>query len=74
MQEASVILMEEHDHERCVHISQKNKSKPLAESLGTKQFCKSSRTILEGPLDERGGKCVKVEINASLSKTRFVFR
>jgi hypothetical protein len=56
----------------CPHISKK-KSKPLTKSLGTKQFRKSSYTILKGPPDEKGGKCVKVEINASLSKTRFVF-
>ncbi len=56
----------------CLHISKK-KSKPLAELLGTKQSCKSSYTILKGSLDEKHGECVKIKINASLSKTRSIF-
>jgi hypothetical protein len=36
----------------CPHISKK-RSKPLAESYGTKKSHKNSYTILEGPLKER---------------------
>jgi len=64
--------MEEHDHERCaLHISKK-KSKPLAKSLRTKQFGKSSYTILETTLDEKDGKHVKVKISVFLCKTRSI--
>jgi hypothetical protein len=49
------------------------KSKPLAESLGTKQPCKSLYTIPKGLLDEKRGECVKTKRNASLSKIRYVF-
>jgi hypothetical protein len=63
-----MILMEEHDHNIF------KKSKPLIQSLRTRQYCKSSYTILEGLLDERHGECIKIDINASLSKTRFVSR
>jgi hypothetical protein len=44
----------------CLHISKKS-STPLTESSWTKQFHKSSYTILKGPLDEKRGKCVKVK-------------
>jgi hypothetical protein len=50
----------------------KKEIKPLAESSRTKQSRKSSYTILEKPLDEKHGECVKEKINASLSKTRLV--
>ncbi len=56
----------------CLHIS-KNRSKPLVQSLGTKQSCKSSYTIPEGISDERRGKHVKVKINVYSSKTRSIF-
>jgi len=49
-----------------MHIS-KQKSKPLAKSLGRKQYRKSSHTIFKGLSDERCGECIKVEINAFLS-------
>jgi hypothetical protein len=39
----------------------KKRSKLLKELLGTKQCCKSSYTILEGPLDERCDECVKTK-------------
>jgi len=48
-------------------------SKSLTESSRIKQFHKSSYTILEGSLNERHGKHFKVEINASLSKTRSIY-
>jgi len=57
----------------CSHIFLK-RSKPLARLLGTKQSCKNSYTILERPPNERLGKRVKIKINASLSKTKVVFK
>ncbi len=65
--------MEEHDHKQRACISIKKKTKPLAKSSWTKQSCKSWYTIFEGSLDERRGKPIKVEINASLSKIRSIF-
>jgi hypothetical protein len=50
----------------------KKKIKPLTELSRTKQYHKSSYTILEKLLDERHGECVKEKIDASLSKTRFI--
>jgi len=44
----------------CLHVTKK--SKPLAESLGTKQSCKSSYTIPKGPLYEKRGEHVKTKI------------
>ncbi len=55
----------------CLHIS-KQKSKPLAKSLGTKQYHKSSYIIFKGLSNERRGECIKAEINASLSKIRSI--
>ncbi len=46
----------------------KKRSKPFIESFGTKQFCKSSYTISEGPRKERCGEWTKEKINASWSK------
>jgi hypothetical protein len=61
MQQAGVILMEEHDHKRCApHISKKI-SKPIIKSLGIKQSRKSSYTIFEGLSDERCGEHVKAK-------------
>jgi hypothetical protein len=52
----------------------KKKSKPLAKSSKTKQFHKSSYTILEGLLDERHGERIKTKINACLFKTKSISR
>ncbi len=46
----------------CPHTSRK-RWKAFVESSRTKQFHKSSYIIFEGPIDERRGERVKVEIN-----------
>jgi hypothetical protein len=56
----------------CPHTFKKN-SKPLAKVIGTKQYRKSSYTILEGPLNERHNEHARMEINASRFKVTFVF-
>jgi len=58
MQQTCMILMEEDDHERYAHISQK-KSKPLIKSSTTKQSHKNSYTILERLPNEKRGEHVK---------------
>ncbi len=42
----------------CQHIS-KQKSKPFAKSLKTKQYCKSLDTIFNGLSNERRDECIK---------------
>jgi len=56
----------------CPHTFLKN-SKPLAKVIGTKQYRKSSRTIFEGPLNEKHSEHARVQINASWFKVTFVF-
>ncbi len=56
----------------CLHIS-KQKSKPLAKSLKTKQYHKSSYTIFKGLSNEKRGEWINVEINAFLSKTISIY-
>jgi hypothetical protein len=56
----------------CPHTLKRNK-KPFAKSSRTKQFRKSSYTILEKSLNERHGECAKMVINASWFKITYVF-
>jgi len=46
----------------------KKRLKPLPESYGTKLFCETSYTILEGPPKEKHGEQAKEGTNASQSK------
>jgi hypothetical protein len=48
----------------CPNTLKKRKLNPFAESFGTKQSCKSSYTILEGPLQKKCGEWTKAKINA----------
>jgi hypothetical protein len=67
MQQANVIEMEEHDHERCAHISLKQ-IKTTTKVIRDKAIsCKSSYTIPKGLLNKRCGEHAKVKINAFLS-------
>jgi hypothetical protein len=66
--------MEEHDHKRCVYISQKKKSKPLAKSSRKKKIPQKFIHHTKTSLDESHGKCVKTKTNASLSKIKSIFR
>jgi hypothetical protein len=43
----------------------KKRLKPFVKSFGTKQFCKSSYTIYQGPLEERCNERTKTETNVS---------
>jgi hypothetical protein len=58
MQQTGMILMEEITTNNVLAYF-KNISETLIESLGTKQFHKSSYTIPEGLLNERCGELVK---------------
>jgi len=44
----------------CMHTV-KQKSKPLAKSSRTKQYCKGSYTIFKGLSDERCGECINAK-------------
>ncbi len=64
MQKVNIILKVEHEFEQCAHILKKKESKPFAKSSRTKQFHKSSYTILKGPSEEKRGEQAKAKINA----------
>jgi len=53
-----VILMEEHDHERCVCISQK-KFKAISKVVKNKTILQKFIHHIEGLSDERSGECIK---------------
>jgi hypothetical protein len=71
MQQANMILMEEHNYERHTHISQKIKEKSLVKLSRTKQSCKSSYTILKGLLDKKHGEHIKTKITKNFNHQKF---
>jgi hypothetical protein len=55
----------------CPHITKK-RLKPLAKSLGAKQYHRSSYTIPKGPPKKKHGEQAKAKINASQYKITFI--
>jgi len=71
MQQASVILMEEHDHKWCAHIFLK-KIKATSKVIKVKIIPQKFIHHTWGTIRWEMWKHVKVKINVSFSKTRFV--